>query len=61
MKGVCVCVYVYIHNIPQWNITQPLNEQNNAICSNKDGPSYYHTKRSQTKKNYHMISLISEI
>ena len=40
MKGVCVCT----HNIPQWNITQPLKEQNNAICSNKDGPNYYHTK-----------------
>ena len=39
-RCVCVCT----HNIPQWNITQPLKEQNNAICSNKDGSNYYHTK-----------------
>ena len=26
------------------NITQPWEERNNAICSNMDGPRYYHTK-----------------
>ena len=31
-------------------------EGNNAICSNMDGPSDYHTKWSQTKTNiwYHL-------
>ena len=35
-------------------------EQNNAICSNMDGPRDYHTKSSKSDK-YHMISLICGI
>ena len=32
-------------------------EQNNAICSNMDGPTDYHTKWSKSGKDkYHMIS-----
>ena len=34
-------------------------EQNNAICSNVDGPRDYHTERNQTEKDKcHIISLI---
>ena len=29
---------------PQWNLTQPQNDWNNAICSNTDGPRDYCTK-----------------
>ena len=33
-------------------------EQNNAICSNMDGPGDDHTKQSQKEKSkYHMIPL----
>ena len=35
----------------QWNTTQPL-KKNNAICSNMDGPRYYHTK-SEGQTVYH--------
>ena len=36
-------------------------EQNNAICSNMDGPRDYHTKRSNSDKDKYMISLICGI
>ena len=37
-------------------------EQNDAICSNMDGPRDYHTKWSQKEKDkYHMVSLICGI
>ena len=32
--------YIYI----QWNTTQPLERQNNAICSNMDATGDFHTK-----------------
>ena len=31
----------------QWNTTQPWKEWNNAVCSDVDGPTDYHTKWSQ--------------
>ena len=38
------------------------NEQNNAICSNTDGPRDCHIEWSQSDKDkYHMISLIRGI
>ena len=37
-------------------------EWNNAICSNMDGPTDYHTKWSKSEKDkYHMIALICGI
>ena len=37
-------------------------EQNNAICSNMDGPRDCHTKWNKSDKDkYHMISLICGI
>ena len=37
-------------------------EWNNAICSNMDGPTEYHTMWSKSDKDkYHMISLIRRI
>ena len=37
-------------------------EQNNAICSNMDGPRDCHTEWSKSEKDkYHMISLICGI
>ena len=37
-------------------------EWNNAICSNMDGPTDYHTKGSKSHKDkYHMVSFISGI
>ena len=38
-----------------------VTEWNNAICSNMDGPTDYHTKWSLSQKEkhkYHMISLV---
>ena len=37
-------------------------KESNAICSNMDGPSDYHTKLSQKEKDeHHMIQLICGI
>ena len=37
-------------------------EQNNAICSNMNGPRDYHTKwsKSDRERKIHMLSLICE-
>ena len=43
---------------PQWNITQLLKKQNNAICSKMDGPRDHHTEWSQTQKDKHYIILL---
>ena len=51
-----------LHRSIQWNITQPLKEWNNAICSNVDGARDCHTEWSRTEKErYHMPSLIRGI
>ena len=34
-----------------WSITQPLKEQNNAICHNMDGPRDSHTQRSKSERD----------
>ena len=43
----------YIYTVEHYSATE--KEQNNAICSNMDGPIYYHTKWSQSEENtwYH--------
>ena len=38
-KGCGVYIYIYIYG--QWNITQPLKELDNAICSAIGGPEDY--------------------
>ena len=42
---VCVCVCIYTHNA-----VLHLKEWNNAICSNMDGSTDYHTKKSKSDK-----------
>ena len=42
----------------QWNTNQPSKEQNNAICSNMDGPRGYYTKRSKSEKDKWYMLLI---
>ena len=36
-------------------------EQNNAICTNMDGPGDYHTKWSNIEQHKYMISIICRI
>ena len=36
-------------------------EQNNAICTNMDGPGDYHTKWSNIEQHKYMISTICRI
>ena len=44
----------YIHKIKYYSAIK--KDELNVICSNIDGPRYYHTKWSQTEKDkYHMI------
>ena len=42
----------------QWNITQPQNEWNDAICSDADVPRDYQTKLNKSEKDniiwYHL-------
>ena len=55
-KEDVVCIYngILLSHQKEWN---------NAICSNMDGTSDYHTKWSKPEREdkYHMISLICEI
>ena len=54
-----VCVHTHTHT--QCNISQPLKEWNNSICSNMEGPRDYHTKWNQQEKDKYMMSLICRI
>ena len=43
----------------QWILLSHKEEWNNVICSNADGTRYYHTSKSEGKKNkYHVLTLI---
>ena len=48
---------MYTHTHTQWNITQPLKEWNNVICSNMDGPRDYHTKWNKADKDKYIKPL----
>ena len=48
MNGQRRCGTYILYNGVLLSLTK---EQNNAICSNMDGPRDYHTKWSQTKTN----------
>ena len=51
----------YIHQYDRILLGHKI-EWNNAICSNMDGPTDYHTKGSKSHKDkYHMVSFISGI
>ena len=48
---VCVCVYTDTHTHTHNGILlSHKNEQNNAICSNMEGPRVYHTKSDRERK-----------
>ena len=44
----------YIYTVEHYSATK--KEQDNAICSNMDGPRYYHSKWSKSEENtwYHL-------
>ena len=44
---VCVCIYIYTHT---HNAVLHLKEWNNAIFSNMDGSTDYHTKKSKSDR-----------
>ena len=48
----------YIYTMEYYSAIK--KEWNNAICSNMDGPTDYHTKQSKSEREdeYHMVSLI---
>ena len=50
---VRVCVYAYTHthtHLYNGILLSHKNEQNNAICSNMEGPRDYHTKSDRERK-----------
>ena len=47
MNGKDVCTYVYTHD---GILLSHKKEWNNAICSHRDGPRYYHTKWSNSDR-----------
>ena len=50
----------YIHQYDRILLSHK-KEWNNAICSNMDGPTDYHTKGSKSHKDKYMVSFISRI
>jgi len=46
---VCVCMHTHTH-IYNGILLSHKNEQNNAICSNMEGPRDYHTKSDRERK-----------
>ena len=46
---VCVCMHTHTH-ICNGILLSHKNEQNNAICSNMEGPRDYHTKSDRERK-----------
>ena len=62
-KMWCLYTHTHTHTHARTGILlSHKKELNNAICSNRNGPRDYHTKRSKSEKGrYHMISLICGI